>query len=225
MTRSGSTYYYMADALGSVRNVLDADEGVQNFYDYYAFGNTLGTPTTGVTNPCEYTGREFEDGSVNTTLYYRNRYYMSALGIFVSRDDIGYDLGAGWIYVHQNPAMKSDALGLFDPVSVGTAIATFGGAVATALDIYYGAGTLKAYEDAWVKDCDYCKDLAAACSPRWLLPNFPASGLDQLCLSAFGPGGECAGISAGTAGLASYLASKTPGTTATGPAANPPTGQ
>ena len=81
MTRGGSTYYYMADGLGSIRNVLDAGEDVQNVYDYYAFGNTLGTPTTGIANPYEYTAREFEDGSVNTTFYYRNRYYMSALGM------------------------------------------------------------------------------------------------------------------------------------------------
>jgi len=92
MTTGGSTYYYMADGpprrvnLGSIRNVVSANETLQNTYDYYAFGNTLGTPTVNVTNPYEYTGREFEDGSVNTTFYCRNRYYLGSLGIFASSD-------------------------------------------------------------------------------------------------------------------------------------------
>jgi RHS repeat-associated protein len=111
MTRSGNTYYYMADGLGSVRNVVNSSEVVQNTYDFYAFGNTLGTPTVGVTNPFEYTGREFEDGSVNTTFYYRNRYYMSGLGIFTSRDVMGADIQRGWGYVRNRPTLFVDPLG------------------------------------------------------------------------------------------------------------------
>ena len=45
MTRSGNTYYYMADGLGSIRNIGESDEDTANTYDYYAFGNTLGTET------------------------------------------------------------------------------------------------------------------------------------------------------------------------------------
>ena len=44
MTRGGNAYYYLADGLGSIRNVVSANETLQNTYDYYAFGNTLGTP-------------------------------------------------------------------------------------------------------------------------------------------------------------------------------------
>ena len=117
MTRSGNTYYYMMDGLGSVRNVVESDEDVANVYDYYAFGNTLGTPTTGVTTPFEYTAREFEDGSVNTTLYYRNRYYMSALGVFTSRDTMWPDIHRGWGYVGNNPVATRDPLGLFGDTS------------------------------------------------------------------------------------------------------------
>jgi len=43
MTRSGNTYYYMADGLGSIRNIGESDEDTANTYDYYAFGDTLGT--------------------------------------------------------------------------------------------------------------------------------------------------------------------------------------
>jgi len=112
MTRSGNTYYYMMDGLGSVRNVVESDEDVANVYDYYAFGNTLGGPTTGITNPYEYTAREFEDGSLNTTFYYRNRYYMSALGIFASRDAAFANVHRGWGCVRNMPTMFADPLGL-----------------------------------------------------------------------------------------------------------------
>ncbi|MCD6404587.1 MAG: hypothetical protein J7M19_02030 [Planctomycetes bacterium] len=35
----------MADGLGSVRNLIDANEVTQNTYDYYAFGKELGSWT------------------------------------------------------------------------------------------------------------------------------------------------------------------------------------
>ena len=41
MTNSTDTYYYMADALGSVRNLVDSAETVRNTYDYRAFGVNL----------------------------------------------------------------------------------------------------------------------------------------------------------------------------------------
>ena len=37
MKRSGSTYYYHQDGLGSIRNLTDSSEVAQNTYDYYAF--------------------------------------------------------------------------------------------------------------------------------------------------------------------------------------------
>ncbi len=111
-TRSGSTYYYMADGLGSVRNVVDASETVQDTYDYYAFGNTLTASPANVTNPYRYTGREFESGSVLDTYYYRNRYYVSQLGIFMSRDAQWADPQRGWAYVYSSPLLLADPYGL-----------------------------------------------------------------------------------------------------------------
>ena len=54
MTRGENTYYYMADGLGSIRNVLDSSEVAQNTYDYYAFGDSLGTQTQDITNRYRY---------------------------------------------------------------------------------------------------------------------------------------------------------------------------
>jgi len=55
VTRGANTYYYMADGLGSIRNILESDEDTANIYDYYAFGDALGTQTQGVTNCYRYT--------------------------------------------------------------------------------------------------------------------------------------------------------------------------
>ena len=61
MTRSGNTYYYMQDGLGSVRTIVDASENVTNWYDYRAFGVNLAM-TENVTSPYHFTAREFETG-------------------------------------------------------------------------------------------------------------------------------------------------------------------
>ena len=112
VTRGANTYYYASDGLGSVRNVLDGSEAAQNTYDYYAFGDSLGTQTQGVTNPYRYTAREYESGSVLDTYYYRNRYYMSGLGIFASRDAIWADVARGWGYAANDPLDLTDPYGL-----------------------------------------------------------------------------------------------------------------
>ncbi len=119
-TRGGSTYYYMADGLGSVRNVVDASETVQDTYDYYAFGNTLLASSSNVTNPYRYTAREYESGSVLDTYYYRNRYYISMLGIFMSRDAEWADPAMGWTYLGNHVTASVDPSGLADVESTAT---------------------------------------------------------------------------------------------------------
>jgi len=113
VTRAGNTYYYAADGLGSIRNVLDSSEVAQNTYDYYAFGDVLGTQTEGVTNPYRFTARDYESGGILSTHYYRNRYYMPCIGIFASRDAMWADMHRGWVYVGNVPTM------LFDPYGTG----------------------------------------------------------------------------------------------------------
>jgi len=105
-TRSGSTYYYMADGLGSIRNLVDSSETTQNTYDYYAFGKELGTWTEGVTNRYTYTAREWDDESQQ--YYYRARYY-DASGRFSRRDSIA---PFSYSYVSSNPLVYSDPQGL-----------------------------------------------------------------------------------------------------------------
>jgi RHS repeat-associated protein len=110
-TRSSGTYYYLHDGLGSVRNVIDGTETVQNTYDAKAFGQDVVAPAQGVTSPFSYTGAysdSWESGQGG--LYYmRNRYYMPNVGLFTSRDTMEADPAGGWGYVLNNP------IGLIDP--------------------------------------------------------------------------------------------------------------
>jgi len=112
MTRGQDTYYYMADGLGSVRNLLDADETVLNTYDYYAFGDEL-SATEGVVSSYRFTAREAEPGGLSQAHFYRNRYYMPQAGIFMSRDAMWADAHRGWGYVANRPTMFIDPHGLF----------------------------------------------------------------------------------------------------------------
>ncbi len=122
-TRGGSTYYYMQDGLGSVRNLVDSSETTQNIYDTYAFGDNIAyAQTVNIASPYRYTGREFELGSYDSTHYYRNRYYLPYLGIFASRDAAFADIHRGWGYVGNNPLMFVDPWGLDEGRSLYTVI-------------------------------------------------------------------------------------------------------
>jgi RHS repeat-associated protein len=108
--RSGSTYYYMKDGLGSVRNVVDSSEATQNTYDYYAFGKELGTWTQGVTNKHAYTAREYDLEAKQ--YYYRARYY-SGDGAFAARDKLlPQEAISTYAYVLSNPISLVDPYGL-----------------------------------------------------------------------------------------------------------------
>jgi RHS repeat-associated protein len=109
MTASGSTCYYLSDALGSIRQVLDADQATQNSYDYEAFGSVYGSPTENLTQPFRFTGRDW-DGEASL-YYYRARMYDAGAGRFRIRDRV-LSAGSPYVYVGGNPLGNLDPLGL-----------------------------------------------------------------------------------------------------------------
>jgi RHS repeat-associated protein len=107
---SGTTSFFLADALGSPVAVTDSAGTMQTEYTYEPFGKTT---STGAANSSayQYTGRE-NDGT--GLYYYRARYYHPQLQRFISEDPIGFASGElnFYSYVMNNPMLYIDPLGL-----------------------------------------------------------------------------------------------------------------
>jgi RHS repeat-associated protein len=160
MTRSGSTYYYLQDGLGSIRNVLDGDETGENAYDYDAFGKTYGTPTENVTNRYRFTGREWD--SESSLYYYRARNYSAGTGSLPSREpDMDGSGRSLYCYVSCSPVSWTDPSGLtkifvdkqqnYDFSDLGKTCAQYGfqETHARETDVRDHVGHMKA-DDIWV---------------------------------------------------------------------------
>jgi RHS repeat-associated protein len=111
MTRGGAHYFYLHDALGSVRAVTDSNGTIVNRYDYFAYGATVDA-IEGVFNPFQFAGEERDPSGL---YYLRARYYDPEMGRFVSEDPV-LD-GENWyLYVAGNPVNGVDPWGLSDDV-------------------------------------------------------------------------------------------------------------
>ncbi len=109
------TEYYLADALGSVRQLADSSGDVVLARSYDPYGNLVESNAyTGITTPYGYTG-EYTDAS--GMVYLRARYYSPAQGRFVSRDvwegEINNPITINqWAYANDNPSNLTDPTGL-----------------------------------------------------------------------------------------------------------------
>jgi RHS repeat-associated protein len=105
--RSSTTSYYQADGLSSVTSLSNAAGSLAQTYTFDSFGK-LTTSTGSLTNPFQYTGREFD---AETNLYfYRARYYDPFSGRFVSEDPARFPGGINF-YTY----VENDPVGLIDP--------------------------------------------------------------------------------------------------------------
>ena len=107
---SGVTDWYLADRLGSVRDIVDVSGTVVYHTGYDSFGNKVSSSGSGG-DRFGFTGRE-HDAALN--LYYnRARFYDPATGRFLSRDPIGFSAGDMnlYRYVNNSPTNGSDPSG------------------------------------------------------------------------------------------------------------------
>jgi RHS repeat-associated protein len=114
--QGGQSYFYLADALGSIMKVTDSTGTVKQTYLYDSFGNIVQqTPPPGdpnyINQPLTYTGREWD--ATAGLYYYRARYYDPRIGRFVSEDPIMFAGGINfYTYVRNNPLRFADPTGL-----------------------------------------------------------------------------------------------------------------
>jgi RHS repeat-associated protein len=88
MLRSGTTSYYHADGLGSITSLSNGAGTLAQTYTFDSFGKATATSGS-LTNPFQFTGREFDS---ETGLYFlRNRYYDSQSGRFLNEDPLGFE--------------------------------------------------------------------------------------------------------------------------------------
>jgi len=106
------TGYFLGDALGSVRQVIDDNSEIVLSREYAPFGDTLASLGSYETD-FGYTG-ELTDGTGLINL--RARYYDPSTGRFLTRDSWAGDLRTPatlvkWLYANSNPVMYTDPSG------------------------------------------------------------------------------------------------------------------
>jgi len=103
------TNYYQADGLGSITSLSNSAGSLAQTYTFDSF-DKLTSSAGSVTNPFQYTGREFDP---ETNLYfYRARYYDTSTGRLISEDPTGFYGGVNlYIYVGNDPVEYLDPFG------------------------------------------------------------------------------------------------------------------
>jgi RHS repeat-associated protein len=105
--------YHLGDALGSVRQLVDASASVSLARSYEPFGDPLSSVGTG-TSIFQFTGQQVDGTGL---LYLRARYYLSTVGRFTTQDLWGGTsvLPATyhpWVYAMGNPVGLRDPSGM-----------------------------------------------------------------------------------------------------------------
>jgi len=113
MLRSSTTSYYNADGLGSVTSLANSSGTLTQTYTFDSFGKQTASSGS-LTNPFQYTGREFD--SESSLYFYRARYYDPNTGRFVSEDPLQFGAGENfYLYALENAVNLNDPYGLCPP--------------------------------------------------------------------------------------------------------------
>jgi RHS repeat-associated protein len=121
----------LADAQGSIKDVIDNNGEVLKHINYDVFGNITSDSNPNLEFRFSYTGRELDTETGN--YYYRSRYYDGFNGRFISEDTIGFEGNDTnlYRYVGNSPTNYTDPTGniAFIPFLIGV------GKVATATTV------------------------------------------------------------------------------------------
>ena len=120
--KNSERLYALQDPNWNVVAIADSSAAVQERYNYSAFGklnlfdaafNVRSTSTVGITRT--FTGQVLD--AETGLMLYRNRYYHTGLGRFITRDPIGYNAGDVNLmrYVGNMPTVMFDPYGKMSP--------------------------------------------------------------------------------------------------------------
>jgi RHS repeat-associated protein len=105
------SYYYHADALGTITTLTKGNGSVANTYTYTSFGDGRYVAHETVANPFQFTAREYDPET--ELYYYRARYYDPQTGRFLSEDRLGFYADDNFYrYVKSDPVNYIDPSGL-----------------------------------------------------------------------------------------------------------------
>ena len=104
--------WYLADRLGSVRQIVDGAGTILDEISYDSFGGILSEANPAQGDRFKFTGREFSPEL--GIYYYRARWYDPGSGRFISQDPIGFSAGDVnlYRYVGNAPGDATDPEGL-----------------------------------------------------------------------------------------------------------------
>jgi len=106
----GSTYFYSANAIGTVTSLTTTSQTPVVNYEYEAFGQLRASAGI-VSNPYRFAAREWDDSTVS--YYFRARWYETTLGRFFVADPWKFVDGPNfYVYVNNNPSNEVDPKGL-----------------------------------------------------------------------------------------------------------------
>jgi RHS repeat-associated protein len=143
-----TTEYFLTDALGSARQLVDAGGDVQSAVSYAPFG----APLTDGNSSYGFAG-EWQDPT--GLVYLRARFYSPELGIFLSRDPFPGFLTqpaslSPYQYAFNNPVRYTDPSGENPLLLVGLLGGLLGGAI-----YGYGSQVLRNYNSGEFSECPW----------------------------------------------------------------------
>jgi RHS repeat-associated protein len=137
LERNGTTFTYLVDGQGSIRNLTDTTGNVTDSYYYTAFGEQL-VEIGATANRFRYVGEQWD---VNAGFYYnRARWMDPSRGRFVSVDPFAGDPQAPvslhrYLYANSSPISHSDPNGKMTLVDCSVAMAISGILMASTITI------------------------------------------------------------------------------------------
>jgi RHS repeat-associated protein len=147
MTTSGSNYFYLEDAYGSIADVTSVAGATEWTYSYDAFGNDAGTTKVDPSAPANPMRFDGQLSDALTGLYYmRARIFDPNTGRFLQIDPIprfaGAPYASSYVYVDDRPTVLSDPSGacwycIFNPWSHENPLylsALHGSSISTAIE-------------------------------------------------------------------------------------------